>query len=75
MRGGNNTGIQTIREVIIQYLKTQKQPISQKELEDIVKSKRPDLISKNLGATIRSVLYRATELSKSGTGMVYLDKK
>ena len=75
MRGGGKTGIPTIRKVILQHLQTQQQPVNCKALEDVVIRKRPDLVSKNLGATIRSVLQRAPEISNPSLGRYSLNTK
>lgn len=75
MRGGEKAGIPTVRVVIVQHLKTQRQPVNCKALEDVVIKERPDLVSKNLGATIRSVIQRAPEISRPSLGLYSLHSK
>lgn len=75
MKGGVKTGIPTIRAVILEYLRKQNEPINWKALEEVVRSERPDLASKDLGATIRSVLQRAPGISRANPGLYSLDAK
>ena len=60
--------IPTVPAIMEEYIAQQGQPVSCKELVEVVRRKRPDLLSKNTGATLRSILVRDKRFVRSSRG-------
>ena len=73
MRGGSK-GMPTISSIIYEYIASKKGPVSYHELAEQVKTRRSDLKSRNLEATIRSVLQRGNQFVKTAPGVYGLKK-
>ncbi len=72
MRRGKT--VPTIGDVIYKYIKEKKAPAKVKDFVEIVKEQRTDLRSKNLVATISSVLQRQNRFTKVAPGTYDLRK-
>ncbi len=59
----------TIAEIMKEHITKQKRVCTTKQLTDLVKKKRPDLKSKDLSATIRSVLQKKVSFKRIGPGI------
>jgi hypothetical protein len=74
MRGGAKS-IPTISAILREYITNKKGPVSCNELLEEVKKRRSDLKSRDLGATVRSVLQRGTEFVRTAPGMYRLSNQ
>ena len=64
-----------VPSLIEEYIIQQKQPVSWKDLVQVVQRSRPDLLSKDKGATIRSILSRDKRFVRTSRGMYDISKK
>ena len=68
MRGGSKD-MPTISSIIYEYIASKKEPASYNELVEQVRTRRSDLKSRDLGATVRSVLQRGNRFVKTAPGV------
>jgi hypothetical protein len=71
MRGGSKD-MPTISSIIYEYIASKKEPATYHELAAQVKARRSDLKSRDLGATVRSVLQRGNRFVKTAPGIYRL---
>jgi len=76
MTRNKNVGksIPTVSAIMVKYIAKKKQPVSCKELAETVQHERNDLLSKNIGATVRSILLRDKHFVKTFKGMYDIKK-
>ena len=67
MRGGSKD-MPTISTILREYIAHRKRPVSCKELVQHVTERRTDLRSRDLGATVRSVLQRGKQFVRTARG-------
>ena len=68
MRGGSKD-LPTISSIIYEYIASKEEPASGRELAEQVKARRSDLKSRDLGATIRSILQRSKRFIRVARGV------
>ena len=66
--------IPTVSAIMVKYIAKEKRPVSLKELAETVQHERNDLLSKDIGATVRSILYRKKHFMKTSRGMYDIKK-
>jgi len=77
MPRNKNVGVSipSVGTIIVNYIANKKTPVSWKELVEAVKKERSDLLSKDVGATIRSMLSRAKRFVRTSVGMYDVKKE
>lgn len=77
MPRNKNVGVSipSIGTIIVNYIANKKPPVSWKELVEPVKKERSDLLSKDVGATIRSILSRDKRFVRTSVGMYDVKKE
>ena len=68
MRGGSKD-MPTISSIIYEYIASKKEPARYRELTEHVKTRRSDLQSRDLGATVRCVLQRENRFARPARGL------
>ncbi len=68
MRRGTKE-IPTISSILSEYIANKEKPVSYNELLEQVKAKRSDLKSRDLGATVRTVLQRGSQFVRTAPGV------
>ena len=66
--------VQSVSAIMATYITNKKHPVSWKELAEIVQQERGDLLSKDIGATVRSVLLRDKRFIKTSRGIYDIKK-
>lgn len=66
--------IPTVSAIMVKYIAKEKRPVSWKELAETVQRERNDLLSKNIGATVRSILFRDKHFVRTSRGMYDIEK-
>jgi len=66
--------IPTVTAIMVEYIAKKKRPVSWKELAEMVQHERNDLLSKDIGATVRSTLLRDKHFVKHSRGMYDIKK-
>lgn len=61
--------IPTVSTIMVKYIAAKERPVSWKELAEIVQRERNDLLSKNIGATVRSILLGDKHFVRTSKGM------
>jgi len=64
-----------VATVIIDHMAGKKEPVPLKEIIALVKSERSDLLSKDVGATVRSIIYRDKRFVKIAQGLYYYSQE
>ncbi len=67
--------IPSVGTIIANYIANKKTPVSCKELAEVAKKERSDLLSKDVGATIRSILLRDKRFVRTSVGMYDVKKE
>jgi len=77
MPHNKNVGVSipSVGTIMVYYIATKKTPVSWKELVEAVKKERSDLLSKDVGATIRSMLSRDKHFVRTSVGMYDIKKE
>jgi len=77
MPRNKNVGVSIppVGTIIANYIANKKTSVSWKELVEAVKKERSDLLSKDVGATIRSMLSRDKRFVKTSKGMYDIGKE
>ena len=61
--------IPTVTTILVTYIAAKKRPVSSMELSEVAKRERDDLLSKDIGATVRSILLRDQHFVRTSRGM------
>lgn len=72
---GRSKSIPSISTILREYIANKKEPVSYNELLEEVKKKRSDLKSRDLGATVRSVLQRGRGFVRTARGVYRLENQ
>jgi len=75
MRGGRISGPPTISMIIADYIQEQQKPVHYSEVIKPILDRRGDLRSKNIAATVRSIIQRSPLFIKTDRGTYDLNKK
>ena len=74
MPRNRNVGVsvRSVSTIMASHMASKKTPVNWKELVDVVEKERNDFLSKDVAATIRSILMRDKRFVRTSLGMYYL---